>query len=134
MARKDQERRTLGKNGPRTSEECYQQKEVVMDWTHAKKAPRITSQSRHCDGIRQGSEVGEGRNTLGEGEWKLRWRQRVTISVGWKRWPKTVSDGSTLLMAFAPPWSKGQLMMMIHKNEVLAYGSSTFQQAMQESV
>ena len=32
------EERTLGKNGPRTSEECYQQKKVVMDWTHAKEA------------------------------------------------------------------------------------------------
>ena len=26
-----------------------------------------TSQSRHCGGIHQGSEVGEGRNILGEG-------------------------------------------------------------------
>ena len=36
--------------------------------------------TKHYGGIHQGSrEVGGGRNILGEGEWKLRWRQSVTI-------------------------------------------------------
>ena len=47
------------------------------------------------------------------GTWNVRsmyeaGKAAITISVDWKRWPKIVSDGSALLMAFAPLRSKGR--------------------------
>ena len=48
--------------------------------------------------IRDRRGVVGNRNTPRKGKW----RQRVITSVDWKRWPKIVFDGRTLLLVYAP--------------------------------